>query len=140
MATGSNFTTRVPNFKTGGYLLVLNSKRVPVFEGSTRFVELFLLYITLKIAIFISTFGPKIIFSASNTDYEIFLSMFINARSIIFGMLEVFFVLQNPIKKTPRNGMRKICIMMKFYKNSLQNGYPGNSLLPGYPVSKWVPG
>ena len=103
-------------------------------------MELFLLYITLKIAIFISTFGPKIIFSASNTDYEIFLSMFINARSIIFGMLEVFFVLQNPIKKTPRNGMRKICIMMKFYKNSLQNGYPGNSLLPGYPVSKWVPG
>ena len=99
MATGSNFTTWVPNFKTGGYLLVLNSKRVPVFEGSTRFVELFLLYITLKIAIFISTFGPKIIFSASNTDYEIFLSMFINARSIIFGILEVFFVLQNPIKK-----------------------------------------
>ena len=78
----------------------MNSKRVPVFEGSTRFVELFLLYITLKIAIFISTFGPKIIFSASNTDYEIFLSMFINARSIIFGMLEVFFCIAKSNKKT----------------------------------------
>ena len=29
---------------------------------------------------------------------------------------------------------------MKFYKKSLQNGYPGSSLLPGYPVSKRVPG
>ena len=55
------------------------------------------MYITSKIAIFITTFDAKLIFSTSNLDYKIFLSMFINSRSIILGTLDVFISLQNLI-------------------------------------------
>ena len=136
MATGSNFTTRVP---------VLNSNRVPVFKRDTSFAEHFLMYITSNIATFITTTWGRIILILFNHQTLIikYLSMFINSRSIIFGTLEVFIALQNLINIFNEMVWEKYVnwwLILKFYKNSLQNGYPGSSLLPGYPVSKRIPG